>query len=240
MTLFSNDPDEVDLDSPQIEEGKDYVAVLVGEGKKFKDLNALAASNMHKDTFIQKLIAEKRALEAEVTQRQSVEDIFNKLQKREPTGGNLPPENRQESGTGPTKEEIERIVLDALGTKTKEQTEAANLQIVQTTLSEVFGQNFQTEARKRVKELGLGEDFAASIAKSNPTAFLKLVGADTPVSKDLTVPPRTQVTGPIKAPSHEKTYSYYENIRKTDPARYRTLQSEMFQQAKKLGDAFYN
>lgn len=241
MTLFSTDQEMTtdDLDNPQTEEGKNYVDLLVGEGKKFKDLNSLAASNMHKDTFIQKLIQEKREIEAELQKRQTVEDIYKKL-KSEPPAGNPPAESHKEE-TGPTAtkpEDIERIVFDAINRKTKEQTEAENLRQVTTTLEERLGPNYQTEMRQRVKELGIGEEFATSLAKTNPKAFLKLVGADAPAQKDLFTPPRNELRTVPKV-SSEKTYSYYEKLRKADPQAYYASQSEMFEQAKRLGDAFY-
>lgn len=238
MTLFSSiDQNETNYDDVTIAEGEDIVSQLVGEGKKFKDANALAKGKMQSDVFIQKLIQEKRQLEAEINKRQSVEEVFNKL-RSEPPVGNPPPENRQEE-TGLKPEDINRLVQEAINSKTKEQTEADNLRQVTTTLEERLGPNYQAEMRQRVKELGIGEEFATGLAKSNPKAFLKLVGADAPVQRDLFNPPRNELrTTPRGNP--EKTYSYYEKLRKTDPEAYWSAQSEMFEQLKRLGDeAFY-
>lgn len=238
MTLFSNvDPDETNYDEVTIAEGEDFVSKLVGDGLKFKDANALAKGKMQSDLFIQKLIQEKRQLESELQKRQSVEEIFNKL-KSEPPVGNPPPENRQEQ-TGLKPEDVNRIVSEAISQKTKEQTEAQNLNLVTQTLEERLGPSYSVELSKRVKDLGIGEEFATNLAKTNPKAFLKLVGADTaPTQNGLFNPPRNELRAPPKV-QNEKTYSYYEKLRKTDPAAYYASQREMFEQATRLGDAFY-
>lgn len=62
---------------------KDYLAELIGEGKKFSTIEdaakALAKKAAHADSFIETLKNEKRALEAELTGAKKVEDILDAL-----------------------------------------------------------------------------------------------------------------------------------------------------------------
>lgn len=237
MTVTPDNYDEVDDTSD-----KNYVEQLVGDGKKFKDANALAKGKMQSDLFIQQILAEKRDLEAKLNTNQSVEDLIKSL-KNDSTPPNLGGERRPDEVTGTKPEDIQRIVQETVAAREEEAKKARNLSEVTETLRSQFGGNYVAELEERTKDLGVGKAFLDDLAKTNPKAFLKLVGVETKKETPMSVfsPPNTRVNTGAQIPSGngEKTYSYYEKIRKSDPATYRTLQNEMFTQASRLGDDFY-
>lgn len=241
-TLFNDTVNPDNYDYVDATDDKDYVAQLVGEGKKFRDTNALAKGKMQADLFVQKLLAEKRDLEARLNTTQSVEDLVKSLKNDQPLpnpGG----ERRPDEGTGFNPEDIQRIVQDTVAAREEEAKKARNLSEVTETLKSQFGSNYVAELEERTKDLGVGKAFLDDLAKTNPKAFLKLVGVEAKKEPPMSVfnPPSSKInTGAqITTAPNEKTYSYYEKIRKSDPALYKTLQSEMFQQAARLGDNFY-
>lgn len=222
-------------------EGQDFVTQLVGEGKKFRDMNALAKGKMQSDLFIQSILAEKRDLEAKLNSTQSVEDLIKSL-KNDQTSPNPGGERRTEvTGTNP--EDIQRIVQETVAAREDEARKNRNLAEVTETLKAKLGSNYATELENRVADLGVGKAFLDDLAKTNPKAFLKLVGIETKTETSPSVfsPPSSRINTGATVPSGtgEKTYSYYEKLRKSDPSTYRSLQSEMFAQAVKLGDDFY-
>jgi hypothetical protein len=243
-TLFDDSINEnnYDLVNGDISQ-KNYLESLVGEGKKFADANALAYGKMQSDMFIQRLLNEKRAVEAELAKRQSTEDLIKSLKGNQ---GDPPPPNhggerRTEEVTGIDPENIQRIVQDALATREQETQKVRNLQEVTTALRNKFGQNYAAELEKKAEEIGVGKNFLDDLAKTNPKAFLKLVDVDTApaVPESVFSPPASRIAPVVAPQSQGKTYSYYEKIRKTDPKLYSTLQKEMFDNAVRLGDDFY-
>lgn len=241
-TLFTEIVNSDNYDHVDDTGDKDYVAQLVGDGKKFKDANALAKGKMQADLFVQKLLAEKRDLEARLTNTQSVEDLIKSL-KNDPPSPNPGEVRRPNEVTGTNPEDIQRIVQETVAAREEEAKKTRNLSEVTETLKSQFGDNYVAALEERTKDLGVGKTFLDDLAKTNPKAFLKLVGVETKKEPPMSVftPPNSRInTGAtVQTVSGEKTYSYYEKIRKSDPATYRSLQSEMFSQAARLGDDFY-
>jgi hypothetical protein len=243
-TLF-NEP-SVTVDNHDLvddNDSNDYLTQVVGDGKKFKDANALAKGKMQSDLFIQKLLAEKRDLEAKLTTTQSVEDLIKSLKNDQPLPN--PGGERRDEETGFKPEDIQRIVEETVGKREEIARANRNLTEVTETLKKAYGTNYVQVLETKVEELGVGKAFLDDLARTNPKAFLSLIG----VKKDAAEPPpsvfappasRINTTANPERNSGEKTYSYYEKIRKADPKLYSQLQHEMFQQAAKLGDAFYS
>lgn len=241
-TLFNENVNPDNYDYVDDAGDKNYIEQLVGDGKKFKDANALAKGKMQADLFVQKLLAEKRDLEARITNTQSMEDLIKSL-KNDQTTPDPGEVRRPNEVTGTNPEDIQRIVQETVAAREEEAKKTRNLSEVTETLKNQFGSNYVAELEERTKDLGVGKAFLDDLAKTNPKAFLKLVGVETKKETPMSVfsPPPSRINSgaTIQSVSTEKTYSYYEKIRKSDPATYRSLQSEMFTQASRLGDDFY-
>ena len=77
-TLFDNtevDNEDVNLDTEVTLED------LVGEGKKYRDPNALAKSRVEADRYIKKLEAEHKQMREELTSRQALADLVDEIKK---------------------------------------------------------------------------------------------------------------------------------------------------------------
>ena len=245
MSLFN---DEVQLDP-----NKDYSADLVGEGKKFKDIAALAYGKMNSDVHTARLEKELKELREDLAKRVTLEEVLTKINQNKQ---NEQPVNNQnpETHSAPSlnKDELDKIIAEAV-TKRVSQTQAerdaqAAFDQVKNALTKEWGAGWQEKLESKRKELGLGQDWMTQLAGSQPKAFLTLVGVNAPQTVGAVSPFDVSAAGvnssALSASGHrgEKTASYYQKLRQTDPAKYhsKAIQQEIYNQAMKLGEAYFD
>jgi hypothetical protein len=181
-TVFA-DPTEV-KPLHTIEDGKDYTADLVGEGKKYADVPSLARARLEADNHIDRIEKENRGLRTELQKRLSMEELVTKLQSKpqeQPA-----PVDKVEGATQDDKQatsvitqaELTKLVNDLVEAKASANTQKENLTLVRNKLKESFGDNFVSRLGEIRQELGLTEELMDQMAKQTPQALLKLVGAD--------------------------------------------------------------
>lgn len=238
---------------PTIDPDKDYFAELVGDNAKFKTPQALARGKVESDLHISRLESELNELRTDLAKAKTMQDFLDQLDaranrnvSREPELGNQPA--NQDNGELPHKSNAlsRDDVLGLLRQEQEAERQARNVNAVTQALKDVWGGDYQNELRKAAQEVGVSDKFLEDMAKTNPQAFLKLVGADKPNSananaKAVFSPLGTQVNTSARPPQvQEKDYAYYENLRKTNPTLYHSpaIQNERWAQAKKLGEKF--
>lgn len=222
------------------QEDRDFVADLVGEGKKYKDLNALAKAKIFADEHIKRLEAEAEERAKELDKRLVVEEMMAEIKAMaKAPAQNTNPEPKATSTTDEqvSKDDIAKLVTSELMKLTEKQKQEQNLKQVADELTKVWGTDYSSALLRRSKELELTPEFMNQLASVNPKAFLRMVVEPVTQLPNYT-PPKgirsdTKLTG-------EKNYKYYQKIRKENPRLYASLQMEMFKQAEKLGDSFYN
>lgn len=186
---------------------------LVGEGKKFKDLNALAKAKIESDKFIDHLKTEYDNLRSDfvaLTTRLEVERATNDT--REPVQPATP--------KVPTEVEIastvEKIVKGLADKKVIDENRAT----ASNKMKEVYGDNAVAHLHQKATELGMSVNALADVASRSLPAFYTLVGISTsnPVNtgngfqSTITVPPNPTKTG--------MSWEDYQKVRREDPNRY--------------------
>jgi len=209
------------------------VAELVGESKKFKTVEALAASVNYKDEHIAKLEAENRNLREKTV---NADEVFNKLLESKEK------ENTKTTVEPLTTDEIQRIVQDTL-TKTKTQDEATtNIKKANDTLVQKLGglEKAQDFLKQKSIELGLGIEFLMSTAAKSPSAFLKVIGVDEQKSNPQNNPiiqgtKNTDGQTEFKSGLSVGTVEYYREMYRTNPSKYMSakVQTEIMDYATK-------
>lgn len=229
--------DNLFTDDHQIDETKNYLEDLVGEGKKYKDAEALAKAVLHKDRHISTIEGENKTFRDELKVRTTLEEFLDKMKTQEPqqTNRETPPDEKRQDSANQL--DIEELLEKKLTERDSRTAAQRNLQDVQKVLEQTYGSSWKTELRRKATELSVGEDFLNDLASTKPQAFLKLIEVDKtsePELQNRTVRPSSE--------SGKKNYAYYDKLRKEDPNRYLRpdVQNEMFSQAKLLGDAFYS
>lgn len=243
--LFNDD----NSTAPAVDPAKNYLEELVGEGKKFKTEADLARGKMEADLFIQRLQKENEGMRTELAARTTLENLIDKIgtnkntfvePKANPTLGGDEKENSEAKFTPET---VDKLLADKLSEYDKRREQERNLQVVTKSLVETFGPNYSSHLESVASELNLSKPFLTELAKTQPSAFMKLVGVSTKrVSNEVSshhIQP--SVAGNAgTASGGVKDFSYYEKIRTSNPNLYwsREVQNEMHKEATRQGESF--
>lgn len=229
--------------SPTPEEGKNYLDELVGEGKKFADVEALAKGKALSDQMIEHMKKENAELREDLQKKLGLEEFMSELEKRQkPTDSTIPEpkgtEIEPKVNEGLDEEKVTALLDDRLSKLTEEQRKNNNLQMTIDKMNSEWGDLAKVKLQEAADRLSISRKDLQEYAKTNPSVFLQLVGLtekSTPVQDSVQVTPTSQVdTSKLPpTPSDEKTYKYYEKMRKENPREYNTakVQNEMMKKA---------
>lgn len=218
------------IDDPIIDENKDYLSELVGEGKKFSDPAALARGKYEADLFVERLKTEMSGLRNELNSRVKMEEFLDKLNSyqtpKSPDAGQQPPVGAKEDGSKLTPEDVLKLVDQ------REQKQKANENVskVMNKLQESLGPNYATKLKQVTQSLGLSQDHINSLASTSPEALYKLLGLDEKRQDLFQSPPHSQVnTLGFKSTGGNKDWKYFDDIKKKDARKYWStpVQNEM-------------
>lgn len=235
--LFSTDPN-----TPPPMEDKNYLEELVGDGKKFKDAEALAKAKAESDRFIAQLLREKNEVTEALQKRIKEEDFLTKLESLSragsPSAGDNPPQAGTEA-TALTPEDIEKIIEK----READRTRKANIDKSLARLQEVYGDNYKQHVATQAQSLGVSTEFLTDVMARNPNAFFRVIGLDGQQTTKVDItPPRSAIAAQPQTKTG-KNYAYYQDLRKTKgEAWYFTpsVQMEMWNSLKEQGeDSFY-
>lgn len=236
MDIFTSDAQTTDVVPENVYE------TLVGEGKKFRDNEALAKAKFQSDNFITQLQRENAELREKAQKAQSLEEIktqiLSGLKQETPV---VPP--APQPGEQPQAPNIEEIVTKALEAKEASRKAATNREVVSKAMQEKFGADAQIILREKAGELGLSLDYLARVANDSPAAFFRLIGVDTQKTVAPNAPaPRGTIQSIPNSQSGQRTKSWYDaEKRKTqDRNILRQLQDQEMADAMKLGEAFFD
>lgn len=230
----------------------DYLAELVGEGKKYKDVQALAKSNKDKDDFIERLKGEAAAARSALRGEQKIDEFLDKLKnikapaagvpnkdgnQPDPKDTNQPNMNNENETKGLTAVEVEQILERREKARIAEQNLKGALDIAKKS----FGANYAATLKAKAEELGVSQEYITDVAKTSPQAFARLVGANG--ASQGTSSPQTMINSAAlkDQKGNVKDSKYYKELRKKvgDAEFFKPqIQNELFRQVKALGDAF--
>lgn len=235
-TLFSSQPQDDNLEDVKFED-------LVGEGKQFKDPDALAKSKKHADTFISRLERENEEMRAELNKRLAVEEYLNK-QSASKSGLTTDERDSDDDLKAPTldvdtlKKSLKDELRQELESINKQSQAQKNVERVADELRKAWGDSYSQKLTARAKELDLDQDVLAQLAETKPNAFLKIVLPQATRS-DLMSPVRSSQNSISEG--HERNYKYYQNLKRNDPKKYftREVQAQEHRDALRLRDKFF-
>lgn len=229
-----------------IDQNADYLAELVGEGKKFKTPHDLARGKAEADRYVELLKRQIDDLKREVNTRTSLDAFKTELEALK----NPQPVNPQPASTPDTQapkideSSLEALVESLLLRKEAQRAQETNSQKVSRVLEENFGPNAQQILNQKAKEVGMSLSDLKNLSLSSPAAFFRLVGAQEGVQ-------RAPQTGAVPSGSHQvgssvphgaRGHSYYERMKREQPSKYNDPKttSEMIRDMATLGrDEFY-
>lgn len=231
MSLFENNGDPVTFET------------LVGEGKKYKDNDAVAKALTEKDRFIEQLKAEKqevlRDLQARpVTDRS--QEILDRLEELANPATLTPvttPTERVVETKGLTEDDIVRV-LQQRDAKARAE---ANVATVKTELKEKFGDQVNAALKSLQTKLGVDQTFLDNLAAQSPSAFSQLLGQTTPQTV-FTPPGSTKPEAFKPTAGGPKPRSEYLRLKAENPTVYNSssVQNQMYKDSISLGEAFFD
>lgn len=222
---------------------------LVGEGKKFKDPDALAHGKQEADIFIERLKEELADTRRQLQSQERLDEIKELLLR-----SNAP--SRTDNQTDPNPgvheperapfkpEDLKQLLEQTLSEREQKARQEANLETSRKALVEAFGNGYVDTLKMKAQELGMSQEKLHSLAAEAPAAFLRLVGADQPKAAptNLFTPPTSQVRStPNTTLTGERTMQYYKELKARDAKAYwrADTQIQMEKDAQRLGPAFF-
>lgn len=240
--------DQVESDNP--------LEDLVGPGKRYADVQALAKAAKHQLPYIKRLEEEGEAQRQELQKRLSVEEYVSQLRQEIKESRGSDSLNEKKTPVNSEGSQIDAAALkkemfsefeNLLTTQQKKARAERNVEIVREKLKEVWGNTYATQLKRKAEELSLSEDFLANLATDNPEAFLKItVGTpSTKVSSGPSVPTNQKNSAYREASNSnptDRTKSYYDKLKKDNPKLYwsKQIQSQEHRDAVRLGSNFFD
>lgn len=233
--------------APAIDPNKDYLAELVGEGKKFKDAQSLARAKAEADFTIdmfKQRMDEMRADYKELHEARqagaTLKELADQLKAQQKPEGTFTPAN--ELNVQPEEVDIDKKIDARMAQREAELKEQENLSRVQQTLKDRFGNNYQSVLSEQRDALRLSDKEVNDLARKSPEAFFRVMGINQ-MNQDNTfqTPPRSVSRSDSFAPSVPKrTWKYYQDLKRTDANLYYSpkIFNQMLKDAEELGDAF--
>lgn len=227
-----------------------YLTELVGDGKKFKDPEALAKGKYEADTYVKHLERQLDEMRTDYTKlrddynaRAKLEEIIDQhMVPRQPQQPPAPTQQQQVPQPSIDSAKIESLVSSKIQEHELTKKQQENFNVVKSKLEEKWGSNYAATLREQVSNLGLTEDFVNNLAKTHPQVLLKTLGVDQPVQQQtFQAPPKSEQRRDNFAPTNQKrSWSYYQNLKKSDPKTYWNPQTQvqMHHDSVALGEAF--
>lgn len=215
---------------------------LVGEGKKYKDADAIAKAVIEKDNFIERLKSEQEVLRQELAARPAVDrsqeilDRLEALNKKEPVTERIVPTITERTEVkGVTPDEIERILNEREQKKLAE----ANIQKVKATLQEKYGDRWAAELKTTAEKLGVTPAYLERTAAESPNAFFRLMGEST-TRETLFTPPASSVQFAPSAGT-SRNEKYYNQLKAADPKKYFSpeIRNQQYKDMMELKESYY-
>ena len=228
----------------------DWLAKVVeAKGESFKDVQVLAKSKLEADAYIKQLEEQTKQLREEMSKQDYAKQLIAQLENKAPiTTGNtqVPNNDKGDTNSGDTKQEVSEEALKALVEKTLTEKETVakakeNARIVQEALTAKYGTEAKAHVEKKAKDLGIGYDKLEALALEAPNAFLTLIGEPVvqtkPIVNGSVNPQALSASNP-----QSRDWNYYSNLRKSNRSLYfsPSVQQQMLKDKIALGDKFGN
>lgn len=250
MTLF----DEGNQDqNTQVTPDKAF-EILTGPGGKYDRTKYKDEAEMYKAMAFGKLEADRtieirnrtedqlredyKKLREEYNAGPKLQELLDQLKtQREQQTPNTPQGNEQQSVFDETK--AMTMVQQALQAAKQEEQAAQNLRMVESKLQEAYGEDYKRHLKQKVSQLGLTEDFVNTLARSHPQVLFKTLELDRQ-GEGFQSPPSSSRRSDLTNGGPERTWSYYEKLRKEKPEVYHDpkTKAQMAEDYRRLGSKF--
>lgn len=232
-------PDKEPVTPTKVADGS-IVEVLVGEGRKYASIEALAKSRIEADDFIETLKSENATLREANARAKTVEDVLKRMETKE-----VSPPDKAVARNAPTEDEIANIVKNTMTGMETARTRENNLKKADDEMKRLFGEKAQEAflAKAATPEL---KKALTELASVSPAEFVALftkgsVVASSTVAASGGVNTAALGNQPVQSTGDPTTKAYYDEVRKKDTKRYysRDFQLQMHDAAQANPNKFF-
>jgi hypothetical protein len=237
-------------ETQQTQTKESFVDHLVGDGKKFKDIEALAKGKLEADRHIGEITKTLDELRAELAKQDYAKNLLEQMSKGSETGAEQPPpvttSSSNTENTTQSASDFEALVEKVITAKEKSKTASQNISVVGEEMQKQYGDKTADVLKAKSLELNMSLDRLKEIAAESPTAFFQLIGVKkmgekTSTSTGVTTQSTIRSEN-FNSYSQDRTFEYYQKMRKENRSLYYSpkIQNTMLQDRERLGDRFYN
>ena len=249
--IFSSATTESTTNETQQTQTKEsFVDHLVGDGKKFRDIEALAKGKLEADRHIGEITKTLDELRAELAKQDYAKNLLEQMSKGSETGAEQPPpvttSSSNTENTTQSASDFEALVEKVITAKEKSKTASQNISVVGEEMQKQYGDKTADVLKAKSLELNMSLDRLKEIAAESPTAFFQLIGVKkmgekTSTSTGVTTQSTIRSEN-FNSYSQDRTFEYYQKMRKENRSLYYSpkIQNTMLQDRERLGDRFYN
>jgi len=164
-------------------------------------------------------------------------------QMRDLTSNNNPTV-KEETKPAIDPKQIEDLISSKLSQIEENKKRVDNFNSVKNKLVEKYGENYHNSLKQQLDDLGMSSSELTELAERNPRLVFKTLGLEAQQetrTRDFFTPPRSQQnTTAAPPPQQERTWSYYQQLKQTNPRSWmsRETQLQMHNDALRLGDKF--
>ena len=222
--------------------------VVAEKGEQFRDPEQLAKSVFNANMHIRQLEEENAKFKELQLKEQYGKQLLDELRKQQPASGEPAQSELNIAGGTPEAtpqngpEDIKKLVDEAIANREHTRSREQNLAKADEEMRKLFGDQADAELSKRARELGVDKKYLADVAATSPTAFLRMLGEAPKVEPNRNVDSSLNTASLMSNNSGKRNWRYYQDLRKSDPKRYRTsqVQMQMEKDYAELGDSFWN
>lgn len=200
----------------------------------------LKKAKLESDRHIAKIEAENAQLRQKVTSQSSLDEIMTQIKSmnnKEVQPQINPPAQQP---VKPDEDSVKSLLESMLAERDAKSKINQAKAMVEQEMVKRFGADAQLHVNKKAQELGLPVSQLADLALSMPSAFLKLF--DTPKT-EVPQPPSLRNRQEIQPSiSGQRDYAFYQKLKTQNPTEYFSskIQNQMYSDAMKMGESFYN
>ncbi len=239
MSLFTETGD--------IDPNKDYFSELVGEGKKYKTNVDAGRALVEKDLHIAQVQREAAEARAALAERVKLEELYDKINALATKSPNSEADNQNTNGTNTqgtaiTPEHIDELFNKKFSLAEQKRQEEMNEAKSKEIAAKKFGNNYPSKLKEEASRVSMTPEQLDQVARSNPAAFSRLIGADTPVRQEALTTPPLGVSTTFTPATGERTMAWYKQLRKDNPILYasREMVAQQIKDAERIGESFFD
>lgn len=233
-------------------ETENYLADLVGEGKKYSTIEeaakALAKKARHADEFIETLKVEKQQVLNELAETkgkvQTAQELLELMREREPAGNNISTDSLEETPRqSMTQEDVAKTIDGILQQREAQAKRKAAFESSFEKLTEAFGS--AAAAKERVASFIAADPankvIVDTVGISNPAKLIKMIKEDLGEPEEFSPARDTGSVTRFDKATSGLTWSKAKEIKKSTPALYNSVKfQKKLQEAIDKNPTFYS